>query len=218
MPTWSNQLPTVQKHMGFDLRRTPQSGSLRAVVTSDDLLVVDTHFFHGRTLPCERNEQGLDGQLCAGNCPACRESIPYRTHVYISAYQAKNREHFLFECTAHAGKPFAEYRDAAGTLRGCLFDASRPKGAKNSRVAIATATANLASISIPEPPDLIKALSVIWRLPMPAFSASPRDSKPPKVSTRSAPLDRMREQPDNMPDPPSVADIISGNGKKKVLI
>ena len=217
MPTWSNQLPKLQKHMGFDLRRTPQVSPLRAIVTSDDILVCDTHFFHGRTIPCERAVTDVDGQLTSGNCPACREAMPYRTHAYVSAFDAKTREHFLFECTAMAAKAFVEYRDANGTLHGCGFSATRPKGLKNSKICIETTPINLAKVHIPEPPDLIKALSVIWRLPAPAIEVEQLSHRSPSVSIQQAPLDRMRNQPDNVPDPPTVGDILKPNGKVKVF-
>jgi len=203
MPTWSTELPTEDKHMGFDLRRTPATGALQAIITCENLLVCDTHYFHGRTTPCERP-----------NCPACNDAIPYRTHVYVSAFDVRAREHFVFECTAHAAKPLAEYYAAAGTLRGCVFHASRPKGLKNSKVAIQTNSANLAKIQLPEPPNLILALSVIWRLPLPALVVEERRHHAPEVRTAKNPLNRMRKQPDNMPEPPTMAEIISGNGQK----
>jgi hypothetical protein len=131
--------------------------------------------------------------------------VPYRTHVYVSAFDAKNREHFIFECTANAAKAFAEYKEAATTLRGCLFHASRPKGLRNSKVFIQTNTVNLAKVQLPDPPDLIRALSVIWRLPTAALSVTNEKYKPTTVATNSAPINRMRNQPDNMPDPSATA-------------
>ena len=201
MPTWQNQLPSVQKHMGFDILRTPESSTIQAIVTCDDILVCDTHFWHGRTTPCERPD-----------CPTCNESIPFRTHVYVSAFDAKARNHFIFECTAHAGKAFADYRAANGTLRGCAFFANRPKGKKNSKVCISTSPVNLQKILLPSPPDLIKALSVIWRLPNSGVYVEEKNHRPPTVKTHTGPINRMREQPNNMPEPPTVGEILGGNG------
>lgn len=202
MPHWSNELPQQEKHMGFDLRRTPATSSLRAIITCDDILVCDTHFFHGRTSPCERPD-----------CPACNDAIPYRTHVYVSAFNPKTMEHFIFECTSNAAKPFAEYKQTATTLRGCLFDASRPKGAKNSKVVISTATANLSRNPLPEPPNIMLALSVIWRLPLTGLAIEHDKHHSPKVQTKNDPINRMRSQPDNQPEPLSMREILSGNGK-----
>jgi len=215
MPTWSHELPNKQKHMGFDLRRTPPAGALQAIITCDDLLVVDTHFWHGRTTPCERQQLDSAGQLTAGNCAACNDAVPYRTHVYVSAFAAKLRQHFIFECTAHAAKPLAEYRAAALTLRGCVIHASRPLGAKTSKVAIQTNAANLSLVTLPDPPDLIKALSVIWRLPATGVATHQPKRQPPTVATKKEPLDRMRNQLDNLPDPLTVGEVLAGNGKPR---
>lgn len=204
MPTWSTELPPVGKHMGFDLRRTPATGALQAVITCENLLVCDTHFFHGRTMPCERP-----------NCPACNDSIPYRTHVYVSAFSKTTGDHFIFECTAHAAKPLAEYYQAAGTLRGCIFHASRPKGLKNSKVFIQTNSSNLAKNPIPDPPDLIRAISTIWRLPASAMAVEHEPFAPPQLTTVPEPLARMRNQPDNMPDPLHISNILTPNGHGK---
>lgn len=202
MPTWRRDLPTEKKHMGFDLRRTPQASPLHAIVTCEDLLVCDTHFWHGRTQPCERPD-----------CQACNESTPYRTHVYLSAFDPKRHEHFLFECTAHAAKPLDEYRQANKTMRGCIFHACRPKMTRNSKVIIQTATANLANVTLPDPPNLILALSVIWRLPATALAIQPDSNPGAVVRTNPAPLHQQRNQPDNQPDPPTIRDILSGNNR-----
>jgi len=204
MPTWRNELPTVQKHMGFDLRRTPATGTIQAICTCDNILVCDTHFWHGRTLPCERPD-----------CQACGQAIPYRTHVYVSAFDPRKAEHFLFECTAHAAKPLQEYHEANTTLRGCVFHASRPKGTKNSKVCIETNTANLKNVNLPQSPNLILALSVIWRLPLTGLAIEHEQFRQPKVETKAKPLHEMREQEDNQPDPPTIGDIIDGNGQLK---
>lgn len=231
MPNWTNKLPETGKHMGFDLRRTPQSGSLHAIITCEDLLVCDTHFFHGRTMPCEREGDTIDPAMPSGNCPACREAIPFRTHVYVSAFDPRKREHFIFECTAHAAKPIAEHRDATGTTRGCIITASRPKGLKNSKVAIETNIANLAKVQLPEPPNIILALCTIWRVPAPAFAVAQQatsaranderfDLGKNRVIAYADRLDAVRRQPDNMPDPILMGEIIpqvvgtNGKGKK----
>jgi len=186
MPHWSNQLPANRKHMGFELRRTPAVGNLHVIVTSPDVTVCDTHFYHGRTIPCERPD-----------CPACNEAIPYRTHVYLAAYDPRKAEHFILETTAHAAIPLIEYRDANDTLRGCAIYASRPKGAKNSRVEIQTNSTNLSKINLPSPPDVPKALCVIWRLPTDAATPNNSTSNPPTIQIDSAITAKVHQQPDN---------------------
>ena len=207
MPTWTNELPTDRKHMGFDLHRTPPDKPLSAVVTAENLLVTNTHFWGGRTVPCEQP-----------NCPPCNAAIPFRTHVYLSAVNVKDHSHFLFECTPHAAKPFDEYRKANGTLRGCYFTAHRPKGTKNGKVVITCRPADLTRSSIPEAPNVILALSVIWRLPMPALRQLYNAEGKAKIETDSRLTAAVRTQPDNQPDPPTIGEIIGGrNGDTKKL-
>jgi hypothetical protein len=201
MPTWSNELPVEGKHMGFDLRRTPTAGAIQGIITCEDILVVPTHYYHGRTTPCERPD-----------CPACRESMPYRTHVYVSAFNEKKREHFLFECTAAAAKPLAEFKAANGSLRGCIIHASRPKCKPNAKVWIQTGAVDRAKVFLPEPPDVQRALCVIWRIPLPAIEIQHLPDGTPTTRVRSKRLTSMREQPDNMGEPQSIGDILSGNG------
>lgn len=215
MPTWSNELPKHGKHMGFQLHRTPQSASLQAIITCPELLVCDTHFWGGRTIPCERHHQELDGTLSAGNCAACNEAVPFRTHVYVSALDTKTRDHFIFECTAHAAKPIEEYRLANNTLRGCIIHASRPKGEKNSKVIIQTSPVNLSRVNLPDPPNVILALTTIWRLPLTGMAIEDQRHKSPTAHTKKGPINRMREQPDNQPDPPTIGEILGGNGQPK---
>lgn len=216
MPAWSNELPKIKKHMGYDLVRTPQSTAIQAIITCDELLVCDTHFWGGRTVPCERKKQEPDGSLTAGNCSACNEAVPFRTHVYVSVFDCKTHDHFIFECTAHAAKPLQEYRQANTTLRGCIMYAVRPKGIKNAKVVIQTNTANLQRVRLPQPPNLILALSTIWRLPLTGMAIEDQRSGGKRVNTRSEPFNRMRDQPDNVADPVPMSEVLSGNGDTKV--
>jgi hypothetical protein len=206
MPRFTTSLPKQAAHQGFDLKRTPSA--LTGIVTSDNFLCVDTHYWHGRTLPCERivNDDGTT--FDDSPCQACQAKQGFRTHVYLAAINPKTREHYIFECTANAAKAFEEYQATAGHLQGCAFQASRPKGGPNSKVVIVTNTANLARVSLPPPPDLIRALAVIWRLPVEALPVVEETVQPLKDATghptkqstirpAAATLDQMRDQPDD---------------------
>jgi len=208
MPSFSNRLPDKAKHMGFDIVRTPTSGNLVACITSEDLLVVDTHYWNGRTIPCERKTLDAAGEATAGTCEACNAATPFRTHVYVAAFRDKTHDHFIFECTAHAAKAFAEYREKAGTLRGCAFTASRPKQTKNGKVVVETRTANLCHMTLPQPPNLARALCTIWRVPTPdhasmaqGYSSATSEAdtllRGPGVLLQADQLRQQREQLDN---------------------
>jgi len=199
MPTFSSDLPTERRHMGFDLKRTPADKPLLAIVTAEAMTVTNTHYWGGRTVPCEMPD-----------CEACNAAVPYRTHVYVSAFCPKTHSHFIFECTEHAARAFAEYIAANSTLRGCYFSAARPKGSKNGKVCITTRPADLTRVSLPSPPNLVMALSVIWRLPMPALRELYQTDGQATIRTDSARTAAMRRQPDNQPDPPTIGEIIGG--------
>lgn len=197
MPTWSRKLPAKTSHQGFDLRRTPASAPIGGIITCDHYLCCDTHFWNGRTTPCERtvNEEGKTVDDAA--CSACLAKQSWRTHTYVSAFNPKTSEHFIFECSANAAKAFEEYQQATGTLRGCIFHASRPKCTPNGKVVILTNTANLARQPIPHAPDIIRALAVIWRIPQTALGIPEDEPGAPTIRPDAAILDAMRIPPDN---------------------
>jgi hypothetical protein len=153
MPRFSNAPPADQKEFALPIMRTPAHGKFQAIVTSEDLLGCNTHWWGGRTVPCE-----------APDCEACREGSPYRWHAYCSAFIPKTAIHVLFECTAQASETLVQYRVAHGTLRGCLIDAYRWRSAPNGRVIIRATPAAQPPDTLPKPPDLLKVLTVIWQL------------------------------------------------------
>jgi hypothetical protein len=216
MPNWSTQLPPAQKHQGFDLRRTPTSSSLQAICTCENLLVCDTHFWHGRTTPCERitNEKGKT--VDDSTCPACLQKQAWRTHVYVSAFDPRTHQHFIFECTDIAAKPFAEYIDGNGTLRGCSFYANRPKATPNGKVIILTNTVNQARTPLPTAPDVKHALAVIWRLPAKSLEECPTEPKATIIRPNPQILKEMKTQPDNAGRRQQLLDqLTKDNGSKR---
>lgn len=208
MPTWRKTLPPDGKHQGFSLKRTPTTGALQGIITCERLFVCDTHYWHGRTMPCERVTNESGETIDDSGCNACQQKQPYRTHVYVSAFDGKNRTHFLFECTANAAKPLQEYFEATATLRGCIFHSSRAKAAANSKVIIETNTANLARVQLPNAPDIPTALAVIWRLPLSAIVAQEEANRDivdgqgyatnqSVLRTKTGELKKVREQDDD---------------------
>lgn len=156
MPRFSNAPPADPRGQSLPLRRCPPRGGLIAVITCDDVLGCPTHFYGGRTVPCE-----------ADKCVPCQEGISWRWHGYVSAYLLKAKQHFLFEMTARCAEVLIQYREAHSTLRGCLFEATRPSQTPNGRVIIHTKPIDLEGIAVPDPPDLPTLLSMIWNLPAP---------------------------------------------------
>lgn len=156
MPQFSNVAPDDPRGNSLQLLRTPAGGALTAIVTSEDLIGCPTHFWGGRTTPCEHE-----------GCKACAEGLPWRWHSWLSAWNASNHHHFIFESTARVTKIFTSYRDHHHTLRGCKFRARRRTNAPNSRVHLECQPADLDGLRIPDAPDLIKCLSIIWNIRAP---------------------------------------------------
>jgi len=154
MPNWSNEIPDDPRGHGLPLVRTPAARSLTAIVTSNDLIGCDTHFWGGHTVPCDKP-----------TCEACNDGCRYDWHAYLTAYNPKDQLHFIFECTAQAAKSFTRYRDEHKLLRGCLFESYRWKHTRNGRVIIKCLPSGFVSAALPIAPDLANVMSIIWRLP-----------------------------------------------------
>jgi hypothetical protein len=154
MPHWSNQPPADPRGNSLPLTRTPAAKQLRGIITSPDLLGCITHFWKGRTLPCE-----------SPHCEACTEGMPWRWHAYLGLFLPETRQHVLFECTAQVAEKLVTYRTAHGSLRGVGLLASRPSRRPNGRVAILRWTPDVDPDSLPDPPNIVAALAVIWNIP-----------------------------------------------------
>lgn len=153
MPHFTNAPPTDDHRHALPIRRTPTNGRLEAVITSEDLIGCDTHYYGGRTIPCERPD-----------CEPCNKGVPFRWHAYVSAMDARTRLHFIFEVTAQAAEILIEYRNAHGTLRGCLFEAQRLHHRPNGRVLLRAKPAAIEQMRLHQPADLIRCLCTIWSL------------------------------------------------------
>lgn len=185
MPNWSHDVPADPANHGLPLRRTPARANLIGVITSDEMIGCDTHYFHARTLPCERP-----------NCEACNEGFPFRWHSYVSYWDPKQQEHAILELTAQAAEHLVTYKQAHGTLRGCLFQASRVGARPNGRVLLRCKPADLTKLPLPSAPDLEVVLSVVWNVQQSAANAvtlqdfAPSDGSPP-ASANGVPPTRL---------------------------
>lgn len=155
MLTFSTELPPDPRGQSLELIRCPVARPLAAIVTSENLIGCRTHFYGGRTVPCTGED-----------CDAHKDGVPWRWHTYASIWRPVAKRHLLFESTARASEPFILYRKAHGSLRGCLFSAQRANSRVNSRVNINTKPADLEDVQLPESPDLLKVLSIIWNIPL----------------------------------------------------
>lgn len=173
MPHWTRQIPDDPRGPALPILRTPAFKKLVAIVTSSDLVGTYTHYFKGRTAPCEKPD-----------CEACRNGLPFRWHAYLAAEQTSSALHFIFETTAIGAEPFIDYREQHGTLRGCLFEAARWNNRPNGRILIRTKPADLTERRLPQGPDLTKCLAILWDLP--AQDVGPAIYNPSKNSAQLA--------------------------------
>ena len=171
MPNFSNDLPAKTENRGYDLTRTPSDGQLKGLITCHDLIGCYTHWWGGRTVPCEDD-----------NCEACKANTPSRWHCYLSLLLTKTFDHILFECTGKAALPLIEWRDEHGTLRGAFMTAWRPKRRHNARVEILLKPYDTSQLKFPPAPDLKRAMPVIWQLPGPAIEIKRCELSTPRIS------------------------------------
>jgi len=115
-----------------------------------------THWFGGRTVPCE-----------AHNCQACLEGTPWRWHGYLGALKNPNRQHVIVEWTAQAADQINRYRTTHPSLRNAIITARRHRNQRNGTVIVELTTGDPDKLHLPDPPDLIKCLSILWNIPTP---------------------------------------------------
>lgn len=162
MPVYTNVPPEDAKGVALPIIRTPASGTMRAIVTSNDLIGTHTHFWGGHTVPCS-----------PPNCDACAHGVPYRWHAYLTAFAAAKNLHFLYETTATAAEVFVAYRNTCLTLRGCQYEAYRWRNTRNGRVMLRCEPAPNHTIQLPQAPDLESVLAILWQLPKNSVQTAP---------------------------------------------
>lgn len=153
MPHWSNSPPDPDRGAALPLRRTPAQGSLLGVITSDDLIGTITHFWKGRTIPCEHP-----------TCEPCSEGMPWRWHAYFGLWLPVADTHCLVEVTAQIAEKLTRIRQMVGTLRGQGIKLDRPSKRPNGRVVLYRWPNPPNDKPLPPPPNVIAALSTIWNL------------------------------------------------------
>jgi hypothetical protein len=151
MPSWGNEPPTEDANGSIRLIRTPATGTLRAVILSDDLIGTPTHYDGTRTRPCEKMK-----------CELCTKGLPWRWHGYIAVWIVGTQERAILELTAAASQRIVDHRKITGSLRGLDISCTRPKGKANSRVAVALGAVQRPSRTLPPCPDVKAVMSYIW--------------------------------------------------------
>jgi len=180
MPTFSSAPPETDRPKNLKLIRTPIKGQLQAMVLSDEICGCSTHFWGGRTVPCE-----------APNCPACDDGSPTRWHGYLVIWLPNDNIKLIWEFTEGVADTLLSYRKANGTLRGCKITASRARAVPNGRVLLKTSTCDLSKFSVPPCPEVEKILLNMWDLPGKAFEKKRKIEGHPHLDPVPEVLDKM---------------------------
>ena len=159
MPRFDVTPPDETKKFTLELRRAQPGPGVKGICTCDNLIGCHTHYYGGRTVPCEGEE-----------CEACKDGFTPRWHGYISAFSPISNEHFLFEMTQTAAEKFNAFQNEYSTLRGCLFIAKRRTKSPNSRLLVQLKPSNPNRKDIPDAPRIERILCHIWNVPFDEMS------------------------------------------------
>jgi hypothetical protein len=153
MPTWNDKPPKEPIERQYRLIRVPASKPLALVILAEKLTGCPTHYWHGRTAPCERPE-----------CEACEQGNSPRWHAYVPCIIAQTGERCILELTGQAAQQLSPTIDEYQTLRGIKIVVERKSKRPNGRIAITTIPGRVAESSIPAEPDVITTMTHIWGL------------------------------------------------------
>jgi len=168
MPRWINDTGPAKVRNTFRLMRTPPSGYVRGITTSEGLMGCAMHFVGGRSLPHEEDAE----------CRGCLEGRPYRWLFYFAAIIAKINEHVIYEVTAATAKKAELFIEEHGYLRGMEFEATRLGSSGTARVLLRCVPAKLERIVLPDPPDVRDVLEHMWSCNLDRMAKGKNDRGP----------------------------------------
>lgn len=171
-----NTPPDDPRGTSLPLLRCPPNRALVGTIVSHDLVGCNTHYYRGRSIPCDQ-----------GQCPACEDGMPWRWHAWVGLWLDATGKIVLLELTAAACEPLKTYREAYGTLRGCRLKAQRANSSPNSRVILQTKPADLEKITLPAEPNVLNALSIIWGLANDELTVDGLQKDSPRLQTEAKP-------------------------------
>jgi hypothetical protein len=175
MPNFTDALPPKDQRPSLALVRVKPGKPIQAIVTATNFVGCETHYWHGRTAPCEQP-----------NCEACDDGSPTRFHAYIASWNPATNRSFLLEITRAAADAFDGYRNTYGSLRGCRYSVHRASSNPNSRVIVELHPADEQRFAIPQPPNVIACLCTIWH-------CSPPEAIAPRLNGNGSTNARRRE-------------------------
>ena len=160
---WQRRPHKDDQNTRYRIQRTPAKGTLVARVLSHEFTGARTHYWHGRTTPC-------DPVLCE----ACDANQASRWHGWIFAQDLKTLEIYIFEFPPAAGEDLDRKFGELRTLRGVHFKSFRVGGKANSRVVIQFGSQDQDREALPKVPKLEPILCSIWGIRGAPTKKSPR--------------------------------------------
>jgi hypothetical protein len=190
MPEWTSSPPPTPTDFTFRLIRVPAFKAVRCVILAAKLTGCRTHYYKGRTIPCEESL-----------CEACLDGHYWRWHAYIPCQVQPTTEKVILELTAQATEQLQPALREFGTLRGLELLAERPSKRPNGRIRITVAPGRRPDNTLPAPPDVTKTMRHIWglddqqmqhhagKLNTDRLTPAPRENHEPKQNESTVPTD-----------------------------
>jgi hypothetical protein len=145
--------PAECKPIGIDIVRAPKGGKCSAICLSEIAWGKYTHFYRGRTQPC-------DGP----NCRKCEAGYQRRWHSWVVVLNDATRRMEIYEVPGGAAHDLANWRRANGSLRGWPILLQRVGSRDNGRVKMVVGLKRRDPSSLPPLPDLKEILSRMWQV------------------------------------------------------
>jgi len=144
---------TDQMPQQLPLLRVPPKGLSGLVILSHDIVGCDTHYWRGRTRPCE-----------APNCDACQANQRPRWRGYLAVMSQRTEKIGVIELTPAAVAPVDRAFRQARTLRGCQIALARKNEKPNGQLFAQISVPNETKEHLPKAPNLKTYLAKLWDL------------------------------------------------------
>jgi hypothetical protein len=166
MPNWNTRPDRGDALAPITIVRTKPGPPNAMIVTSHAVLGVYTHYWKGRTKPC-------DGPAC----PACEAMMGARWYGYLAVWHPKSNAIGLLEITPSTTTALDAYEESHGTLRGAKVTTSRANRKINSRLILTIEEGTFSADKIPQPPNVRHQLCKLWEI----TDALPIGNTPKKI-------------------------------------
>lgn len=167
---WDNRPDSPRRRNKLQLIRTPRGGKLQGIFLSTEAVGVWTHYYGGRTQPCQQEE-----------CEICAHQVTRRHHVYAAIWSPETQKSVLLEMTENAGEELLNRAEQKQSIRGLKFKTHRVNMKPNAPVTLVVMEDASALYQLPPEPDVVEALLIIWHL-----------ANDPRYKVKTDPLTRVK--------------------------